>query len=54
MWFIEQGELCIDGGSWEGRQAQEVFLQQRNMRLFVHSRHVLGEGDEEEHPTHLL
>lgn len=52
--LIEQRELCIDGGSWEGRQAEEVFLQQRDVGLLVHSWHVLCERDEEEDPTDFL
>lgn len=54
MLLVEQRELCIDGGSWEGRQAEEVFLQQGDVGLLVHSWHVLSEGDEEEDPANFL
>lgn len=54
MRLVDQRELCVDGGSWEGRQAEEVFLQQGHVGLLVHSRHVLSEGDEEEDPTDFL
>lgn len=52
--LVEQRELCIDGSSWEGRQAKEVFLQQGDVGLLVHSWHVLSEGDEEEDPANFL
>lgn len=52
--LIEQRELCVDGGAGEGRQAQEVFLQQGNVGLLVHGGHVLSEGDEEEDTANLL
>lgn len=52
--LVEQGELCIDGCSRERWQAEEVFLQQGDVGLLVHSRHVLSEGDEEEDPTDFL
>ena len=52
--LVEQGELCIDGGSWEGGQPKQVFLQQGDVGLLVHSRHVLCEGDEEQDPTDLF
>lgn len=54
LWLIEQRELRIDGGSWEGRQAEEVFLQQGDVGLLVHSWHVLSERDEEEDPAYFL
>lgn len=54
MRLVEQRELCIDGRSRERRQAEEVFLQQGDVGLLVHSRHVLSEGDEEEDPTDFL
>lgn len=54
LWLVEQRELCVDGGSWEGGQAQEVFLQQGDVGLLVHGGHVLSEGDEEEHTANLL
>lgn len=54
MWLIEQRELGVDGGSWEGWQAKEVLLQQGDVGLLVHGRHVLCEGDEEENPTDFL
>lgn len=54
MLIVEQRELCIDRGSWERRQAEEVLLQQGDVGLLVHSRHVLCEGDEEEDPTDFL
>lgn len=54
LWLVEQRELCVDGGPWEGGQAQEVFLQQGDVGLLVHSGHVLSEGDEEEHTANLL
>lgn len=52
--LVEQRELCIDGGSREGRQAEEVFLQQGDVGLLVHSWHVLSEGDEEEDTADFL
>lgn len=54
LWLIEQGELCVDGSSREGRQAEEVFLQQGDVGLLVHGWHVLCERDEEEDPTNFL
>lgn len=52
--LVEQRELRVDGGPWEGGQAQEVLLQQGDVGLLVHSGHVLSEGDEEEHAANLL
>lgn len=54
LWFIEQGELCVDGGSREGGQAEKVLLEQGDVGLLVHGWHVLGQGDEKEDPTDLL
>lgn len=50
----EQRKLCINGGSWKGRQAEEVFLQQGDMGLLVCSWDALCEGDEEEDPANFL
>ena len=52
--LVEQRELCVDGSAWEGRQTEEVFLQQGDVGLLVHSWHVLSEGDEEEDTADLL
>lgn len=52
--LVEEGELCIDGGAWEGGQSQQVLLQQGDVGLLVHRRHVLGQRDEEEDPADLL
>lgn len=52
--LVEQRELRVDGGPWEGGQAEEVLLQQGDVGLLVHGRHVLSEGDEEEHAADLL
>lgn len=54
LWFIEQWELRINGGAWEGRQTEEVLLQQGDVGLLVYSGHVLSEGNEEEDPTYFL
>lgn len=54
MWLVKERELCVDGCAWERRQAEQVLLQQGDVGLFVHSRHVLSEGDEEEDATHFL
>lgn len=52
--LVEQRELRVDGGPREGRQAEEVLLQQGHVGLLVHSRHVLREGDEEEDAANFL
>lgn len=52
--FVEQRELGIDGSPGEGRQAQEILLQQRNVRLLVYGRHVLREGDEKKDASDLF
>lgn len=52
--LIEQRELGVYGRAGEGGQAQKILLQQRHVRLLVHGRHVLCEGDEEEDAAHLL
>lgn len=49
--LVKEGELGIDCSAREGGQAQQVFLQQGDVGLLVHSRHVLCEGDEEENST---
>lgn len=52
--LVEKGKLCINGGSWEGGQTKEVFLQQGDVGLLVHSWNVLSEGDEEKNTSNLL
>lgn len=54
MRLVEERELGIDGGAWEGGQAEQVLLQQGDVGLLVDGRHMLCEGDEEEDPTDLF
>lgn len=52
--LIEESELGIYGCARKGGQTQQVFLKQGDVRLFVHCRHTLCKGNEEENSAYFL
>lgn len=54
MGIAEERELSVNGTAGEGGQAEEILLQHGHVGLLVGWRDLLGQGDQEQHPPHLL